>query len=92
MILTISYFHTTIYLQFHKCAIILYIRRNIMKNIKIGTTLIIIGNILYITYIYFSKSGLSNFGDFFNGLLLGLSIGINLIGIILTVASIAKKW
>lgn len=63
-----------------------------MKNIKIGTTLIIIGNILYITYIYFSKSGLSNLGDFFNGLLLGLSIGINLIGIILTVASIAKKW
>ena len=62
-----------------------------MKNIKIGTTLIIIGNILYIIYIYFSKSESSNFGDFFNGLLLGLSIGINLIGIILTVASIAKN-
>ena len=62
-----------------------------MKNIKIGTTLIIIGNILYISYIYFSKSGSSNFGDFCNGLLLGLSIGINLIGIILTVSSIPKN-
>lgn len=62
-----------------------------MKNIKIGTTLIIIGNILYISYIYFNKSGSSNFGDFCNGLLLGLSIGINLIGIILTVASIPKN-
>lgn len=57
-----------------------------MKNLKLGLTLIILGNLLYLAYIYFTGNETSNFGDFSSGLLLGLSIGSNLVGIILTVS------
>lgn len=53
-----------------------------MNKFKIGMTLIIVGNILYLVHTFFGNNN-SNFGDFVGGLLLGLSIGINLIGIIL---------
>ena len=46
-------------------------------------SLISVGNILYLVHTFFGNNN-GNFGDFFGGLLLGLSIGINLIGIILT--------
>ena len=62
-----------------------------MKNLKIGTSLIILGNILYLSYIYFCENETSDFGNFSSGLLLGLSIGCNLVGIILTVAYMSKN-
>lgn len=62
-----------------------------MKNAKSGIFLIILGNLLYLSYIYFASKETSNFGDFSSGLLLGISIGANLIGIILTVSYISKN-
>lgn len=62
-----------------------------MKQLKIGTLLIILGNLLYLAYTFLPVNEGSNFGDFTQGLLLGLSIGINLIGIILTAYYISKN-
>lgn len=62
-----------------------------MKNVKTGLYLIILGNLLYISYILFGQNETSNLGEFTSGLLLGLSISINLVGIILTAASLAKE-
>ena len=62
-----------------------------MKKLKIGTLLIILGNLLYLAYIYFCGNETSDFGNFSSGLLLGLSIGCNLVGIILTVAYMSKN-
>ena len=53
-----------------------------MKQLKSGISLIALGNLLYLMYIFFAKGDSSNFGDFTNGLLLGLSIGTNLVGIV----------
>ena len=57
----------------------------------VGIGLIILGNVLYILYSFFKGKEFSAFGDFTLGLLLGLSIGINLIGIILTIIYYSKK-
>lgn len=62
-----------------------------MKNLKTGISLIILGNLLYAAYMAFSRSEISGFGVFSSGVLVGLSIGCNLIGIILTVAYISKN-
>ena len=63
-----------------------------MKNLKTGTCLIVLGNILYLVYIRFcSGESNSNFGDFSNGLLLGISIACNLIGIIMFARYIVKS-
>ena len=62
-----------------------------MKNLKTGISLIILGNLLYVAYMAFSRSEISVFGAFNSGVLVGLSIGCNLIGIILTVAYISKN-
>lgn len=56
-----------------------------MKNLKAGLMLIVLGNILYMCYIYFCGNESSSIGEFSSGLLLGLSIGINLVGIIISV-------
>lgn len=48
-------------------------------------------NLLYLAYIYFDHHEKGDFGNFSSGLLVGLSIGCNLIGIILTVAYIVKN-
>ena len=63
---------------------------NIYEKIKKGIVLIILGNLLYLAYIYFSGNEMSNFSDFSSGLLLGLSIGCNFIGIIITILYIFK--
>ena len=63
---------------------------NIYEKIKKGIVLIILGNLLYLAYIYFSGNEMSNFIDFSSGLLLGLSIGCNFIGIIITILYISK--
>ena len=63
-----------------------------MKNLKLGIFLIILGNLLYLSYIRFCSYGsTSNFGDFSSGFLLGLSISCNLVGIILFIRYISKK-
>lgn len=61
------------------------------KNIKIGTFLIALGNLLYLAFTIFSKDEISSFGQFTSGLLVGLSIGCNLVGIILLVAYMSKN-
>ena len=55
-----------------------------MKNLKVGLIFIVLGNILYMCYIYFCGNESSSIGEFSSGLLLGLSIGINLVGIIIS--------
>lgn len=62
-----------------------------MDKLKTGISLIILGNLLYLAYIFFTGNETSSFGDFSKGLLLGLSIGTNLVGIILTVIYISKS-
>ena len=62
-----------------------------MKKLKTGTLLIILGNLLYLAYIYFCGNETSSFEQFSSGLLVGLSIGCNFVGIILIVAYMAKK-
>ena len=62
-----------------------------MKNAKIGLYLIILFNLLYVSYIFFGQNETSNLGEFTSGLLLGLSISINLVGIILSAISLAKE-
>ena len=62
-----------------------------MKKLKTGTLLIVLGNLLYLAYAFFCGNETSSFGEFSSGLLLGLSIGCNLVGIILTVAYISKN-
>lgn len=62
-----------------------------MNKSKAGISLIILGNILYLAYIFFKRNEVSSIGDFGSGILLGLSIGTNLVGIILTAAYIAKE-
>lgn len=63
-----------------------------MNNLKTGILLIILGNLLYIINAFIGN-GSSSLGDFTSGILLGLSIGVNLIGIVLTVkATRDNKW
>ncbi len=62
-----------------------------IKNSKLGLYLIILGEFLYFLYKFLSPNMTGNVGDFFSGLMLGISIGINLLGIIISVASLNKK-
>lgn len=63
---------------------------NDIKKPKIGILLIIIGNLLYLAYIFFAGNENTDFEKFSSGLLLGLSIGSNLVGIILTATYLSK--
>ena len=60
-----------------------------MKDLKISIILIIIGNLLYITNHFLTKN--INIYDFVSGLLVGISIGVNLIGIVLVAKYVAKN-
>ena len=62
-----------------------------MNKLKTGISLIILGNLLYLVYIYFGGNETSSFSAFTSGLLLGLSVGINLLGIILVIIYIVKE-
>ena len=62
-----------------------------MNKLKTGIFLIILGNILYLSYIFFTGNETSSFGEFTNGLLLGLSVGINFMGIIISIIYIARE-
>ena len=60
-----------------------------MKDLKISIILIIIGNLLYITNHFLTEN--INTNDFVSGLLVGISIGVNLIGIVLSAKYVAKN-
>ena len=62
-----------------------------MNKLKTGIFLIIIGNVLYLSYIFFTGNETSSFGEFTKGLLLGVSVGANLVGIILSIIYAAKE-
>lgn len=62
-----------------------------MKKPKIGFLLIILGNLLYWLICDYQPVNTSDFGDFFKGLLLGMSIAISLVGIILIAIYISKQ-
>lgn len=62
-----------------------------MKKENYGILLIILGNLLYLSYIFFENKISSSFSEFSSGVLLGLSIGTNLVGIIITSKNIAEK-
>ena len=62
-----------------------------MNKLKMGISLIILGNILYLSYILFTGNETSSFGEFTKGLLLGVSVGANLVGIILSIIYTAKE-
>ena len=62
-----------------------------MNKGKTGILMIILGNVLYLVYTFFCCNETTPFDEFSSGLLLGLSIGINLIGIILVVLYISKN-
>ena len=62
-----------------------------MNKGKTGILMIISGNILYLAYILFCSDEITPFSEFSSGLLLGLSVGINLVGIILLVLYISKN-
>ena len=62
-----------------------------MKKLKTGTLLIVLGNILYFAYMFFGGNETSDFCDFSSGIILGLSIGCYLVGIILIVIYMSKN-
>ena len=62
-----------------------------MKKENYGILLIILGNLLYLSYIFFENKISSSFSEFSRGVLLGLSIGTNLVGIIITSKNIAEN-
>lgn len=61
-----------------------------LKNLKLSAILIILGEILSLALNYFASDATSNFSEFTSGILLGLSVGMKLIGIILILLVIIK--
>ena len=57
---------------------------------KTGLYLIILGNVLNLSYICFSSNETNSFSVFSSGLLLGLFIWCNLVGIIITAMNLPK--
>ena len=61
-----------------------------LKNLKLSAALIILGELLSWALNYFASDATSNFSEFTSGILLGLSVGMKLIGIILILILIIK--
>ena len=59
-----------------------------IKKLKLSVLLIILGEILSFALDLFGNNDISEFGEFTTGVLLGISVGMKLIGIILLVAVI----
>ena len=62
-----------------------------MKKLKTGITLIVLGNVLYVSKDFFASVSQSAFGDFTEGFLLGMGVGLNVIGIILVFIHLARE-
>ena len=52
-----------------------------MNKLKTGTFLIILGNLLYLAFTFFTGNETSSFENFSSGLLVGLSICCNIVDI-----------
>ena len=61
-----------------------------LKNLKLSAALIILGELLSWALNYFASDATSNFSEFTSGILLGLSVGMKLVGIILILLVIIK--
>ena len=61
-----------------------------LKKLKLSAALIIIGELLSWALNYFASDATSNFSEFTSGILLGLSVGMKLVGIILILLVIIK--
>lgn len=69
-------------------------KKNKERNVKkliLGISLIILSIVLYISKNYFSKQETTNFDKFSSGILIGLSIGIFLVGIVMIICYIFEK-
>ena len=62
-----------------------------MNKGKTGIWMIILGNVLYLAHTFLTSNEITPFGEFTSGILLGLSVGINLIGVILLAQYISKN-
>ena len=62
-----------------------------LKGLKTSAILIIIGNVLYWILEYRTSNDINPFSEFLTGVLLGISVGINIIGIVLLVSYIVKN-
>lgn len=62
-----------------------------MKKLILGISLTVFSIIIYISKNYFSKQETTNFDKFSSGILIGLSIGIFLVGIIMIICYIVEK-
>ena len=62
-----------------------------MSKLKTGISLIVLGNLLYLAYILFTNGDGSSFSDFASGVLLGISIGVNLIGTVLSILYVSEE-
>lgn len=54
-----------------------------MKNLKLGITFIVLGNLLYLANSFFGRCDVSDFESLSDGLMLGLAVITNIIGIVL---------
>lgn len=61
-----------------------------IKKLKLSVLLIILGEILSFALDLFGNNDISEFGKFTTGVLLGISVGMKLIGIILLIYYIVK--
>ncbi|HKM11738.1 MAG TPA: hypothetical protein PL115_00540 [Bacteroidales bacterium] len=61
-----------------------------MKKLRTGITLIVLGNVLYVSKDLFANIGPNAFGEFAEGFLLGMGVGLNVIGIILVFIYLAR--
>lgn len=61
-----------------------------IKKLKLSALLIIFGEILSFALDLFGNNDISEFGEFTTGVLLGISVGMKLIGIILLIYYIVK--
>ena len=64
--------------------------KNMLKELKVSLFLIILGNVLYWTLEFLSSDNNSAFSEFTMGILLGISVGMNIIGILLLIYYIVK--
>ncbi len=62
-----------------------------MNKLKTGITLVILGNVLYVSKDFFCNILPSDFGDLIQGLFLGIGVAINAVGIVLVFMHIAKE-
>ena len=66
-------------------------RKDVKKILKVSIFLIVLGEILYSLLNYSNVNNTSNFSEFTTGLLLGLSVGMKLVGVVLLFICIFKS-